>query len=217
MKLKPVNVAHIPIIQGPEGPRGPAGERGEKGDKGDQGPVGPRGLPGADGKDGATPDTTLLEAAYKALELELEGIKSQVLKIKRQSGSGGGAPTFVGGGDFTEEIVVTFDGGGNVLVTGDTRTYYTVPYAGEITEWFLTGDPQGNLIVDVWNTQNAIPTNSDTITAGVPPTLASQSLASSRSLPGWKRSFGQGSTFGFEIESVGTITKAVLTLKINKT
>lgn len=218
--LKPVPVLEIPLIQGPKGDKGDPGPPGKDGLDGSQGPVGPQGPQGPagkDGKDGSTPDTSALEAAYKALHEELEGIRKQVRTISTKPSQKGGTPQYVGGGDFTEEIVITFDGGGSVLTTGDTRTYYTVPYQGEITEWFLTGDPSGNLVVDVWNSQTGIPTNSDSITGTGLPSLSSQSLASSRSLPGWKRSFGSGSTFGFEIESVGTVTKAILTLKINKT
>lgn len=216
--LKPVPVLEIPLIQGPKGDKGdpgPVGPEGPPGRDGLQGPVGPA---GKDGKDGVSPDTSSLEAAYKALQEELEGIRKQVRTIStKPQAKGASAPQYVGGGDFTEEIVVTFDGGGAVLTTGDTRTYYTVPYQGEIVEWFLTGDPSGNVVVDVWNSQTGIPSNADSITAGASPSLSSQSIASSRSLPGWKRSFGSGSTFGFEVESVGTITKAILTLKINKT
>lgn len=236
MALRRIQTVEIPVIEGPAGPEGPEGpqgeqgergEKGDKGDKGDPGPIGPPGKdglnglrgdmgpPGRDGRDGTPTDVEPLREAYNRLYEELQGVRKQVTKAA--SSGGGGSPQYVGGGDFTEEIVVTFDGGGSVLATGDTRTYYTVPYQGEITEWFLTGDPSGSLVVDIWRAQGAIPTGSNSVTGTAKPTLASQSLASSRSLTGWSRSFGQGATFGFEVESVSSVTKAVLTIKIIKT
>lgn len=116
-----------------------------------------------------------------------------------------------------EEFNITLDGGGAVLSVGNTNTYKTVGFAGKIIAWYITGDPSGSIVVDVWNNASAIPTNTDTIAGSEKPTLSSQTRNSDVALSTWTQAFAAGSTFGIEIESVTTITKAILTIKYIRT
>ena len=115
-----------------------------------------------------------------------------------------------------DEIVSTFDNGSIVLPVGDTKTYYEVRGAGTILEWALTGNPSGSLVMDVWKVNGAIPTVANTIVAAAPPTLVTQALNNSAVLTGWTTAIVIGDVFGFAVTSVTTVTKAVLTLRIQR-
>lgn len=113
-----------------------------------------------------------------------------------------------------EELVVTFDGGGQVLTTGDSNTYYTIPYSGTIDSWYLTGSPSGNVVIDVWKRAGAIPVNANTIAGTEKPTLASGQTANDTSLSSWTTAVSRGDIFGFEVESVSLVTRATLVIRI---
>lgn len=113
-----------------------------------------------------------------------------------------------------EELVVSFDGGGQVLTTGDSNTYYTIPYNGTIDSWYLTAFPSGNVVIDVWKRAGAIPVNANTIAGTEKPTLSSSQLANDISLSTWTTAVTRGDVFGFEIESVSLITRATLVIRI---
>lgn len=115
-----------------------------------------------------------------------------------------------------DEIVATFDNGSTVLPTGDTKTYYEVRGAGTIIEWALTGNPSGSLVLDIWKAAGAIPTGANTIVAAAPPTLTTQALNNSSALTGWTTSIAAGDVFGFSVTSATTVTKAILTLRIQR-
>lgn len=118
-----------------------------------------------------------------------------------------------GGGGGTQDITVTFDGDGQTLATGNTSIYWTCPYACTITGWYLNADQSGSVVIDVWKTVG-IPTNSNTITGTEKPTLSSQQQNSDTSLSTWTTAVSAGDTFGFEVESATTVTKAVLTIRV---
>ena len=113
------------------------------------------------------------------------------------------------------EIVLTVDGGGSSLSTGDVKAYYTLPYPGIITAWFITGDPSGSVSVDVWRKPGAIPSVADTITTDYP-TLSGQSYNKTDPVnPAlWSVSCNAGDVFGFSIRSASGVTKVVLTLQL---
>lgn len=122
---------------------------------------------------------------------------------------GGATPT-------VDDITVTFDGGGSALAVGDTRSYFVAPYSGTITGWYLTGDPSGSVVIDVWRATGAIPSNANSIAGTEKPTLSSAVLASDTSLTTWTTTFSQGDVFGFEVESATSVTKATLTLRVTR-
>jgi hypothetical protein len=118
---------------------------------------------------------------------------------------------------WAEELIVTLDGGGELLVPGDTKAFYTVTFNGTITGWYLTADQPGNLVLDVWKAANAIPTNANSIAGTEKPNLAAQQIASDTVLSTWSATVAPGDVLGFEIESATSITKATLVLRILKT
>lgn len=129
--------------------------------------------------------------------------------------------TFSTGSGFSlshgsSEIKVTFDSGttGVPLYLGDTKTYYTASHPARIIGWYLNGDVSGSVVIDIWKSASGIPTNSDSIAGTEKPTLSAQQQSSDLSLSSWDTNIRPGDTFGFEIESVTDITKAVLTIKL---
>jgi hypothetical protein len=112
-------------------------------------------------------------------------------------------------------IGITVDGGGSAITTG-AKGYVTVPFAGTISAWYLTGDQSGSIVFDVWKiaTGSALPTVTNTITASAKPTLSSAAAGNSSTLTGWTTSVSAGDIIGFNVDSITTLTKATLVLKV---
>lgn len=139
------------------------------------------------------------------------------------------AGTTVANGDFdvngvdTEDIDImlehTSDGGGSALTTGvkgDKRCDIT----GTIIRWTIECDQSGSMVWDIWKKQfvaNSPPTVANTITASAKPTLTTAQSATGTSLTGWTTAVTAGDTFRFNIDSISTVTRAVLSLTIRRT
>lgn len=118
---------------------------------------------------------------------------------------------------WAEELILTFDGGGEVLSVTPSKAFCTITFNGTIQGWYLTADVVGDLVLDVWKAANAIPTNANSITGTEKPTLTAQQIASDAALTTWTTAVVPGDVLGFEIESVTSITQATLVLRILKT
>jgi len=114
-------------------------------------------------------------------------------------------------GDYPT-LGITVDGGGSELTTG-TKGYIVCTKAGIINRWDIIADQSGSIVMDVWKAANpSIPTNANSITGTEKPTLTAAQIASDTSLTTWTTSVAVGDVFGFEIESVSTITRVTLTI-----
>jgi len=112
---------------------------------------------------------------------------------------------------------VTVDGGGSVISTG-VKGFIECPFAGEITEVVLLADQSGSMVVDIWKDTyaNYPPTVADTITASAKPTLSAAISYKDSTLTGWTKTVAAGDILGFNVDSLSTITRFTLTLKIRK-
>ena len=112
---------------------------------------------------------------------------------------------------------MTIDGGGSAITTG-VKGYISVPFNGTITGWTLIADQSGSIVVDVWKTNfaGAPPTVANTITGTEKPTLSSAQKAENLSLSTWSTSVSVGDIIGFNVDSVSTITRVNLDIKITK-
>lgn len=117
----------------------------------------------------------------------------------------------------TRTITAVIDGGGVVLTTGLKILLPQIPISGTIISWRLVADVSGSVVLDIWKTNAAVPTNSNSITASAKPTLSSQQIATSSTLTGWTTSIAVNDVFGFEVESATTVTRVVLVLEIQET
>jgi len=115
----------------------------------------------------------------------------------------------------TRQIGITIDGGGSVLTTG-VKGYKSFPVAGTITGVRLLADQSGSIVIDIWKDTyaNYPPTVADTITAAAKPTISATNKAENLTLVGWTTGITAGDIFGFNIDSVATITRITLELTI---
>jgi hypothetical protein len=112
-------------------------------------------------------------------------------------------------------ITFAIDGGGSPLTTGIKADVY-VPYACTITAVTMLADQSGSCVVDIWKDTyaNYPPTGADSITASAKPTISSATKSQDTTLTGWTTSITAGNTLRFNIDSVSTITRLVLTLTV---
>lgn len=117
-----------------------------------------------------------------------------------------------------KSVGITVDGGGSVITTG-IKGDATVPFNGTITAWYLTSDQVGSVVFDVWKDTfgNYPPTVLDTITGTEKPSLVAASSNSDTNLTTWSTNIVSGDVLRFNVDSVSTLTRATLTLKILKT
>ena len=90
----------------------------------------------------------------------------------------------------------------------------TVPYLGTIIGWKLVSDTATSTVVDLWKRNNAIPTITDSITAGAKPALTAAQLATSTTLTGWTTSVSPDDVFLLYVDSNTVATYISLELDI---
>lgn len=115
-------------------------------------------------------------------------------------------------------VGLIIDGGGAVITTG-VKGYVEVPFAHTITAVTLLADISGSIVVDVWRDTyaNAPPTVADTITAAAKPTLSGAIKSQNTTLTGWSTAGAAGSVYGFNVDSVATLTRVTLSLTVRAT
>lgn len=116
-------------------------------------------------------------------------------------------------------ISFVIDGGGEAITTG-IKGDLEVPFACTITEATLLADQSGAIVIDIWKQAYADfpPEDANSITASAPPTIAASGVkAQDSTLSGWTTSLAKGDTLRFNVDSVTTIQRITLSLKVDKT
>lgn len=125
--------------------------------------------------------------------------------------------TFAAAGAVTRTgtVTMTVDAGSSVISTG-LKGYIEVPFACTIISWTLLADVSGSIVVDVWKDTyaNYPPVVGDTITASAKPTITTAVKNQSSTLTGWTTSITAGDILAFNVDSVTTIKKITLSLKV---
>lgn len=126
----------------------------------------------------------------------------------------GGFPT----NQQTSTIGYVFDGGGSVLTTG-VKGDLSIPFACTINSVRLLADQSGSIVIDIWKDTyaNYPPTVADTITASAKPTITTATKSEDTTLTGWTTAIAVGDTLRFNIDSIMTLTRVTLILKVTKT
>lgn len=139
------------------------------------------------------------------------GADGRVLKSRSTAAEG------IAWEEDTVEVVVVFDGGGSVLTTG-IKLDVPIEFNAVIQQVSLFADQTGSVVVDIWKDTyaNFPPTVADTITAAAKPTLSSASKAQDATLTGWTTTITAGDILRFNIDSVSTITRLTLSIKMRK-
>lgn len=112
------------------------------------------------------------------------------------------------------------DGGGSAISTG-VKGYLTVDFNGFIQQAELLADQSGSIVVNIWKCTYAQfdagathPVVGDKITASAPPTISGAVKAQDATLTGWTTSFSAGDVFAFNVDSVATVQRVTLALKV---
>lgn len=122
--------------------------------------------------------------------------------------------------DNTKLATISFiiDGGGSAITTG-IKGDLEIPFACTINRATVLADQSGSIVVDIWKDSyaNYPPTVADTITASAKPTLSSAAKSQDATLTGWATAIVAGSTLRFNVDSVATVTRVLISLKVTKT
>jgi len=173
-------------------------------------------IPIAAGGTGATTAAT----ARAALSSAASGANSDITSI---TGLTTALTVAQGGTGITNNpnvLSITFiiDGGGSTITTG-IKGDLTIPFACTISEWTLLANQSGSIVVDIWKDtySNYPPTVADTITGSAKPTISSATKGQSSTLTGWTASITAGNILRFNVDSVSSITRVTLSLKVTRT
>lgn len=110
------------------------------------------------------------------------------------------------------------DGGGVALTTG-LKGFLEVPFNCTINRATLLADQSGSVVVNVWKDTyaNFPPVVGDKITASAPPTITTATKSQDSTLTGWTTTISAGDILAFNVDSVTSITRVTLSLKVTKT
>jgi len=108
-------------------------------------------------------------------------------------------------------ITLSVDGGQGVPTTG-SKGFITIPYAGTITNWYITADQSGSCVVDLKRSGTSIVGG-----GGNKPTLSTAQRANA-AVSGWTSvAIAANDEIQFNLDSATTVTRINLTVEITKT
>lgn len=115
----------------------------------------------------------------------------------------------------TGTINFIFDGGGSTITTG-IKGDILVDFACHITSATLLANASGSFVVDIWkSTYAGFPSvDANSITASAPPTLSSAIKSQDVTLTGWNKDIAAGDILRFNVDSVTTVQRVTLGLKV---
>lgn len=120
-------------------------------------------------------------------------------------------------------IEYVIDGGGATITTG-MKGYLEVPFDCTINSNTLLGDQSGSIVVNIYKCTFAQfdagathPVAADKITASAPPTISTATKSQDATLTGWTTALTKGDILAFNVDSVTSIQRVTLSLKVTKT
>jgi hypothetical protein len=110
------------------------------------------------------------------------------------------------------------DGGITPIAVG-LKGYLEIPFACTILAVTLLADQVGSIVFDIWKDiyGSFPPTVADTITAAAKPTISAANKSQDTTLVGWNTAIAAGDILAFNVDSVATIQKVTLSLKVQVT
>ena len=119
---------------------------------------------------------------------------------------------------FQSGLQFFIDGAGSEISTG-TAGWIEVPFDCTINEVILLADQTGSIVIDVWKDSfaNYPPTNADSIAASAIPTISSAIKSQDSTLTAWTVNLNKGDILYFNVDSVTTIERCLISLKVDKT
>lgn len=115
-------------------------------------------------------------------------------------------------------LTFVIDGGGSAITTG-IKGDLEVPFACTITRATALADQTGSIVVDIWKDTyaNYPPVDADSITASAPVTISSTNKAQDATLTGWNTAIAAGDTLRFNVDSITTLTRVTISLRVTRT
>lgn len=116
-----------------------------------------------------------------------------------------------------QSLTFIIDGGDSTIITG-LKGFLRVPFACTINSVTLFGDQSGSIVVDIWKDTyaNFPPTVADTITASAKPTITTAQKSEDTTLTGWTVAIAAGDVLAFNVDSVTSMRRVTLALKVTK-
>jgi hypothetical protein len=114
-------------------------------------------------------------------------------------------------------IYATWDGGGDEIdIT--SKVIIEAVYACTITGWTIIGSPSGSAVVTVKKCTYAnYPSGLTAISGTEKPTLSSTDKNQDLTLTTWTVAVAKGDILEFSIDSLSTITKLIVSIRVTKT
>lgn len=119
-------------------------------------------------------------------------------------------------------IEFVIDGAGSTLTTG-LKGYLEVPFACTIVAATLLADQSGSVVVDIFkctyssfDASSTHPVSGDKITSSSPPTISTATKSQDTTLSSWTTSISAGDILAFNVNSITTITRVTVSLKVTK-
>jgi len=116
-------------------------------------------------------------------------------------------------------VSIVIDGGGSVIGVG-RKVSFKMPRAGHFrsSPAIVAPNESGSIVFDIWVRNGALPTITQTITASAKPTLTSSQFNDTASaMTSWITAFGAGDWVTVNVDSVTSLTLAILALPIDWT
>jgi hypothetical protein len=202
------NTGPTGTLTGPTGATGtgPTGSTGVTGPTGRTGPTGYTGYTGVTGPTGTLTGPTGTTGTGPTGATGATGV------------TGNTGPTGTG---LVSDITFVIDGGGSVLSTG-VKGYLPVDFNCTILQAEMLADQSGSVIVDIWKCTYANfnpgthPVDADTIASATPPTISTTYKSQDSTLTSWTTTITAGDVLAFNVDSVTTITRVTVTLKVQR-
>ena len=163
-------------------------------------------------------DDTVKIGTYNAEAIIVSGSSAVVTGSFTGSFTGDGVSlTNISGSSLYDNVrTVAFELGvsSTEAITAGAKGRKTIPYLGTIVGYKVVADASTSTVLDIWKTNAAIPTNSNSIVASAKPTLSSAELVYSTTLTGWTTAVAPGDIFILEVESNDNANYIALELDI---
>lgn len=130
----------------------------------------------------------------------------------------GNLPGGGGGGSVIETLIFIIDGGGGAITTG-IKGDLRIPFSCTINRVTLLADQSGSIVIDIWKDTyaNFPPTVADTITAAAKPTISGAIKDEDSTLTGWTTAITADDILRFNVDSIATIERLTIALKVTRT